>query len=333
MGMTERDRKLLMIFAVVVLLGGYWFLILGGKRAAVADAETAVADAQAALDTAEAAAQQGQIEKKRYPVSYARVMRMGKAIPTDSDFPSLLVQVNDIAEDADVNFLSLTATEGSGENGAEAGATGVTTTCEASASASASATGATPATGSTGTAAPTTPTGSTGSTAQSGVGKAQDKAEGAQSAANADGTRAETSSAQVDCTTTPTINDVNSAATSAGLRIYSYDFSFEGSFFDLYKVYDGILGMVKVKNGRLNVTGRLLQINSINTTVKSFPQLSATVSMTGYALPIGATIAAGATSSGPAGAAAASTPAPAASSQPDPGANGGAPPAAFVGVK
>ena len=92
--------------------------------------------------------------------------------------------------------------------------------------------------------------------------------------------------------------------------------------------------MVKVKNGRLNVTGRLLQINSINTTVKSFPQLSATVSMTGYALPIGATIAAGATSSGPAGVpAAAAAPAPAGSSQPDPGANGGAPPAAIVGVK
>ena len=30
--------------------------------------------------------------------------------------------------------------------------------------------------------------------------------------------------------------------------------------------------MVKVKNGRLNVTGRLLQINSINTTVKAFPR-------------------------------------------------------------
>lgn len=329
MGMTERDRKLLMIFAVVVLLGGYWFLILGGKRAAVADAETALSDAQAALETAEAQAQQGEIEKKRYPVSYARVMRMGKAIPTDSDFPSLLVQINDVAEDSNVNFLSLSTTEGSTEDGGSAGATGVTTVCEASASATA---GGTAATGSTG-AAPAEATGSTGSTAQSGVGKAQDQAEGAESAANADGSRAASSTADVDCATTPTVNDVNSAANEAGLRIYNYDFSFEGSFFDLYKVYDNILGMVKVKNGRLKVTGRLLQINSISTTVKTFPELAATVSMTGYALPIGATIAAGATSSGPAGAGTAAAPAPAANPQPDAGANGGAPPAAFVGVK
>lgn len=332
MGMTERDRKLLMIFAVVVLLGGYWFLILGGKRAAVADAESALTDAQTALESAEAQAQQGQIEKKRYPVSYARVMRMGKAIPTDGDFPSLLVQINDVAADSDVNFLSLTSTEGSAEDGGNAGATGVTTVCEASAS---SATGAADATGSTGAApaAPTTPTASTGSTAQTGVGKAEDKAEGAESAANADGSRAASSTAEVDCASTPTVNDVNTAATSAGLRIYNYDFTFEGSFFDLYKVYDNILGLVKVKNGRLAVTGRLLQINSITTTVKTFPDLAATVSMTGYSLPIGATIAAGATATAPAGAGTAAAPAPAANPQPDPGANGGAPPAAIVGVK
>lgn len=327
MGMTERDKKLLAIFGVVVILGGYWFLILGGKRSAVADAEKAVSDAQTALASAEAEAQQGQIEKKRFPVSYSRVLRMGKAIPVDSDYPSLLVQVNDITQDTGVNFMSLTVSEGSTDTGAESGATGVVTTCEATESTTTTTTGASPATGATG--------GATGSTAQSGVGKAQDQAEGAQSAANADGERASstTESVAADCATAPTFNDVNTAATDAGLNIYNYEFTFEGSFFNLYKVYNELLGMVRVKNGRINVTGRLLQINAINTTVKTFPELSATVSMTGYSLPIGTTIAAGATASGPAPAAApapAAVPAPAPAPAPD----GGAPPAAFVmGVK
>lgn len=327
MGVTDRDKKLLAIFAVVVILGGYWFLILGGKRSAVADAEKAVSEAQTALASAEAEAQQGQIEKKRYPVSYSRVLRMGKAIPVDSDYPSLLVQVNDITEDTGVNFMSLTVSEGTTETGADPGATGVVTTCEVTASTSTSTPGASPATGATSTA----PTGATGSTAQSGVGKAQDQAEGAQGAANADGERAAstTESVAADCATAPTFNDVNTAAKDAGLSIYNYEFTFEGSFFDLYKVYDELLGMVRVKNGRINVTGRLLQINSINTTVKTFPELSASVSMTGYSLPIGTTIAAGATASGPAAAAA---PAPAASPAPAPAPapDGGAPPAAFV---
>ncbi len=327
MGMTERDKKLLAIFAAVVLLGGYWFLILGGKRQAVADAQQAVQEAQTALDTAKSSAQQGKIEKKRYPVSYARVLRMGKAIPTDSDFPSLLVQVNDVSEDANVNFLSLTSSEGSTESGAEVGATGGTTTCEADGTVTETS-GSTGATGSSGA----TSTGATGSTAQSGVGKARDNATDAQQSSNADGERAASESADfaVKCASSPTLTDV--AAQASGLRVYAYTFTFEGSFFDLYKVYNGLLDMVRVKNGRINVTGRLLQINSITTAVKSFPQLTATVSMTGYALPTGATITAGATATGPAGteSVSASAPAPA---QPAPAAGGGAPPAAFVGVK
>lgn len=327
MGMTERDKKLLAIFAAVVLLGGYWFLILGGKRQAVADAEQAVQEAQAALDTAKSSAQQGQIEKKRYPVSYARVLRMGKAIPTDSDFPSLLVQVNDVSEDANVNFLSLTSSEGSTESGAEAGATGGTTTCEADGTV----TETTSSTGSSGATA-TGSTGATGSTAQSGVGKARDNATDAKESANSDGDRAASESADfaVKCASSPTLTDV--AAQASGLRVYAYTFTFEGSFFDLYKVYNGLLDMVRVKNGRIKVTGRLLQINSITTAVKAFPQLTATVDMTGYALPIGATITAGATATGPAGTESVSTTAPA-PAQPAPAAGGGAPPAAIVGVK
>lgn len=330
MGMTERDRKLLIIFAVVVLLGGYWFLILGGKRQAVADAEKAVQEAQTALDSAKASGTQGQIEKKRYPVSYARVLRMGKAIPTDADFPSLLVQVNDVSEDANVNFLSLTASEGTTDGGAQAGATGGTTTCEAEGAASES-TGSTTTTGSSGTTG-STAAGPTGSTAQSGVGKARDKATDAQQASDTDSSRASSSSADfaVKCASSPTLTDV--AAQTSGLRVFTYDFTFEGSFFDLYKVYNGLLDMVRVKNGRLKVTGRLLQINTITTSVKEFPQLTATVAMTGYALPVGATITAGATATGPAGTESVSTTAPAPSA-PEPAAGGGAPPAAFVGVK
>ncbi|MGH2907196.1 MAG: hypothetical protein ACRDKI_10570, partial [Solirubrobacterales bacterium] len=60
-------------------------------------------------------------------------------------------------------------------------------------------------------------------------------------------------------------------------------------------------------DGRIQVTGRLLQINNFNLSVKHFPTLEATVEMTGYALPVGTTIAAGATASGPAGAPAADT--------------------------
>ncbi|MBK5231040.1 MAG: hypothetical protein JJE27_07710, partial [Thermoleophilia bacterium] len=108
MGMTDRDRKLLAVFAVVILLGGYWFLVLGKKRAAVAEAETAKTAAQQALDTARQLQAAGTREKKRYPVSYSRVVRLGKAIPEEADYASLVVQVSDIADGSGVRFESLT---------------------------------------------------------------------------------------------------------------------------------------------------------------------------------------------------------------------------------
>lgn len=91
--------------------------------------------------------------------------------------------------------------------------------------------------------------------------------------------------------------------------------------------------MVKAKNGKVKVTGRLLQINGINMAVKEFPNLSASVEMTGYALPVGSTIAAGATSDGPAGAATGAVTSGAASTSAGSTAATGGPPVGVIGVK
>lgn len=297
MGMTERDRKLLAIFACVVFLGGYWFLVLGKKRAAVGEAETAKSSAQAALSDAVAAESAGAAEKKKYPVKYSQVLKMGKAIPVDSDFASLLVQVSDISDDSGVEFTSLTSAQGAPASAAAPGAgpTG-TTTCEAKIStdgASAS-TGASPATGATGAVVQP-------SAAVSAVGTAANAADAGAATADKDADRASKSDADfaAKCATSPTLTDVTAQA--SGLSLYSYSFTFNGSFYNLHDVFNGLTGMVRANNGKIKVTGRLLQINSFTMAVKEFPILEAKVEMTGYSLPVGTTITAGATASGPAG--------------------------------
>jgi hypothetical protein len=296
MGMTDRDRKLLAIFAGIILLGGYWFLILGKKRSAVADAQSAKVSAQAQLDDAIAKESAGKAEKKHYPVSYSRVLRMGKAIPVNADFPSLLVQVNDIADETHVQFSSLTTTDGSA-TGTPAGPTG-TTTCEAQA-------------GSDGASASTSTGGATGasaavvqpSAAVSGIGKTINTAKAGAATGSKDANRASASNTDIaaKCASSPTLTDVTAVA--SGLRLSTFNFTFEGSFYSLHNVFDGLLNMVRTNNGHIKVTGRLLQINNFNIQIKTFPVLEATVEMTGYALPVGSTITAGATASGPAGSA------------------------------
>jgi hypothetical protein len=309
MGMTERDRKLLAIFAVIIFLGGYWFLVLGKKRSAVAEAQSSKVAAEQQLQTAIAAESAGKAEKKKFPVSYSRVVKMGKAIPVDSDFASLLVQVNDISDDSDVTFVSLSTTEGDASTAA--GPSGSVTTCDTAAAAGAS--------DATAAAAPEpAATSATGPTPQSGTGRTIKKAKDGQSVANADGTRAADSTADVaaNCAAAPTLTDL--AAVSSGLKLFNYSFTFHGSFFNLHDVYNGLLGMVRSNNGKVKVTGRLLQINTIDMSVLSFPDLTATVEMTGYALPETASITGGATTEGPAGTPAAAT-TPAASTGPGPG--------------
>ncbi|MGH2907429.1 MAG: hypothetical protein ACRDKI_11780, partial [Solirubrobacterales bacterium] len=278
MGMTDRDKKLLAIFAAVVFLGGYWFLVLGKKRAAVTDAEQAKASAQQQLDAAKASETQGQTAKKTYPVKYSRVLRMGKAIPVDDDLASLLVQVNDISADAGVNFTNLAITDGAAATSAPGGPTGQTT-CDVTVNGG----GASSTTGPSGaTSAVVTP-----APAQSGVGQQINKAKAGEETASNDANRAAGANADIatKCASAPTLTDLT--AVSSGLRLFTYNFTFQGSFYSLHNVFDGLLGMVKGHDGRIQVTGRLLQINNFNLSVKHFPTLEATVEMTGYALPVG----------------------------------------------
>ena len=96
-----------------------------------------------------------------------------------------------------------------------------------------------------------------------------------------------------------------------------FAFRFQGSFFELGKFFNRLDKFVAVRNHGLDVTGRLLLLNSITLTpdaTKGFPMLSADVSANSYLLPPTEGLTAGATAAGPTG----STAAPAASGTPAP---------------
>ena len=290
MGMTPRDRKLLAIFAVLILLGGYWFLVLGKKKSAVADAEAAKTAAQTELDNAKTAEAAGKLQKKRYPVSYSRLVKLGKAIPEGSDYASLVVQVNDVAEQSGVRFESLMSTEGAPDTNINV--TGLQTTCGEG--------GSTAATGATGASAATGATGATGPTqANTGVGQAINDANAAAGAAGSSAEQSANASAE-DCSQAPSLTDL--AAQAAGLELRTFTFKFKGSFFNLHEVLSNLMDLVRTNNGKVKVTGRLLQINMITLGSNDFPDISADIEMTGYSLPDDASATAGASPAAPAGA-------------------------------
>jgi hypothetical protein len=104
---------------------------------------------------------------------------------------------------------------------------------------------------------------------------------------------------------------------TAGFSTMPFSFGFKGSFFELGKFFNRLDKFVAVRNGGLDVTGRLLLLNSITLTPdaeRGFPTLSADVSANSYLLPPTEGLTAGATATDPTG----STAAPAASGTPAP---------------
>ena len=121
--------------------------------------------------------------------------------------------------------------------------------------------------------------------------------------------------------TGPTPPPGASTVGSAGFSTMPFSFGFKGSFFELGKFFNRIDRFVAVRNGGLDVTGRLLLLNSITLTPdqeKGFPTLTADVTANSYLLPPTEGLTGGATAAGPASATTGTGAAPAASATPAP---------------
>ncbi len=103
----------------------------------------------------------------------------------------------------------------------------------------------------------------------------------------------------------------SAAAASAGFTQMPFTFVFNGSFQNLYSLFQQLDGYaLRTSAGGLRVSGRLLTVQSVKLAPvqlgigpgrEASQQLSGTISATAYVLPAGQTLTGGATSAGPAG--------------------------------
>jgi hypothetical protein len=119
---VNRSIRILLV-AVLALgaVGGYWKLGLAPKRAEAQklDQELATQEAQLAQTQGLIATYQG--TQKDYKANYATMVRLGKALPTDDDTRSLMVQLDTSAKRSGIDFDTINLNAGSGA-GASAGA-------------------------------------------------------------------------------------------------------------------------------------------------------------------------------------------------------------------
>jgi Tfp pilus assembly protein PilO len=288
MSLTDRDRKILIALVPVVVLVAYWFLLLAPKREQASTAKGELATQQQRLDTARAAANAAQGAKQEFDASYAQVVRLGKAIPSTVDMPSLLVQLDAAAAGTGIRFTKIAT----GDRVPGATATPAQTTTPPAGSES----------GTTGT-----PAAAGGETAQSQPGAAAEAANNTQQTANQDTAAAEQSGVQPSDTQTSTPAGATPATGDAaatappGLETVPLELEFEGNFFNLADFFHDVKRFVSVTNSSVLVSGRLVTVESVRWTSDEaiFPHIRAEITATIYLSPKAQGVTAGATPQGP----------------------------------
>lgn len=286
MTLSDRDRKILMLIVPLVVVLGYWFLLLAPKREAASEAAALLATEQTRLADVEATATTVRAAKLNFARDYATVVALGKAIPTSVDMPSLLVQLEQAAKGTGIELDGVTI----GERAPAAGA--------------AAAVGTPPAPGAPDPAA----TAPSGAPAQSGPGQAAASAQGA----------ATTAAPAAGATATTPAGDPAAAGApvTGGLESVPIEFNFKGSFFELADFFHRLKRFVYVDGKKVRVRGRLLTIDSVEYVAdpETFPSLAATVKASVFLTPKAVGSTAGATPAGPEAAPAAPAPLSTASS-------------------
>src|SRR3954451_2281 len=102
--LSPSNRIILAMLGVAVLAIAFWMLLLAPKRdeASKLDKEVATLEASLAQHRAEVAA--ALEARKGFPEAYQQLVVLGKAVPSDDDTASLLVQLTHISEHAGVRF-------------------------------------------------------------------------------------------------------------------------------------------------------------------------------------------------------------------------------------
>jgi len=277
----RNEQMILTGLAVIGVILGFWLLILSPKRNEASKLENQVTELQSSLSAAQQEVSVGEEARRSFGTDYRRLVVLGKAVPADSDQASLLVQLQNLASRSGVQFQSIDLSS-SGDSATVAPATAAPADSASSTDSSASTDGSeSTTTTSTDSAAPLEPALATEAVAA----------------------------------TLP----IGASVGPAGLPVMAYDLSFTGDFFEIADFMKRVDAMVHMRDGLVDVQGRLLTVNgftlapSEDSDSVATPVLTASLNVTTYLTPADQGLTGGATPVGQSSAAptlATTTPAP-----------------------
>jgi Tfp pilus assembly protein PilO len=290
--LTDRDRKIMLLLIPILVLGAYWFLLLTPKREEASTAAVTLTEQVDRRDGAQARVDSLSNARTDFAADYGEIVRLGKAVPTTVDMPTILVQLDAAARGTKIVFTKITADE------REPAVTAATTPPAAPGTGD----GSQPA------AAGGAPAESAPGAAGESAGNAVNTANGANSASASGVNPSDTQTSQAANNGALPVGGGTAATTAAGgttaapgLDTVPITLEFIGTFFDLADFTHRIKRYVESSRGDVLVRGRLITIDGIEfkSEPDTFPRITATLTATAYLAPAAQGATAGATPTGP----------------------------------
>jgi type II secretory pathway component PulM len=110
--MSTRDRTILIVVCIAVALVAPYLLVISPKRQQVTKLDNKVGAVQSQLQKVQAELAAGNQARATFASSYTTLVRLGEAVPTDDNTPSLIYQLQGAAKATKVDFQGLTFNAG-----------------------------------------------------------------------------------------------------------------------------------------------------------------------------------------------------------------------------
>lgn len=109
--MSRRWRTLVLAAVLVLALVLGWFFLLSPLRDQIADTERAIETERDRLATAQAKLAQAESTRLEGTKNRARLLELAKMVPQTAEIPSLILQVQDLADKAGIDFIAVSPGE------------------------------------------------------------------------------------------------------------------------------------------------------------------------------------------------------------------------------
>jgi Tfp pilus assembly protein PilO len=117
MTISRRVRFILGGIALVVLAVLVWFFVLNPIRDDIKTTEKEIEEQRAQLSVAKATLAQAETTRAEGKRNQARLLELAKMVPPAPELPSLLLQIQDLADQSGIDFISISPGEPSQPQG------------------------------------------------------------------------------------------------------------------------------------------------------------------------------------------------------------------------